>query len=146
MMRKKVQVVLLLVLIAVISTGCFPQKKDILVGKWQRVEADNMFNGLVVNVEALDDGYRGLIVEMSPELESIGYRIGDTKWKNVKKLKSGLYVYEDLGKNTETKETLWFEMNINISLEDPDTITITSVANTGEMGSAQTWKRVLPSV
>ncbi|WP_373481829.1 hypothetical protein [Acetobacterium sp.] len=146
MMRKKIQVLLLLVLIILISTGCFPQKKDILVGKWQRVESDNMFNGLVVNVEALDDGYRGLILEMSPEMESIGYRIGDTKWKNVKKLKSGLYVFEDLGKNTETKETLWFEMNMNISLEDPDTMTITSVANTGEVGSVQTWKRVPPPV
>ncbi len=145
-MRKKIQVLLLLVLIILISTGCFPQKKDILVGKWQRVESDNMFNGLVVNVEALDDGYRGLILEMSPEMESIGYRIGDTKWKNVKKLKSGLYVFEDLGKNTETKETLWFEMNMNISLEDPDTMTITSVANTGEVGSVQTWKRVPPPV
>lgn len=145
-MRKKIQVLLLLVLIVLISTGCFPQKKDILVGKWQRVESDNMFNGLVVNVEALDDGYRGLILEMSPEMESIGYRIGDTKWKNVKKLKSGLYVFEDLGKNIETKETLWFEMNMNISLEDPDTLTITSVANTGEVGSVQTWKRVPPPV
>lgn len=143
-MKRYFLIICALISFAILLTGCINAPKDPLVGQWQRIEPDTIYNNLIVNVEALDDGYRAVIIEMSPEMEAAGYHIGDTKWKNVNKLKEGLYEYEDLGKLFATKETQWYDMNLNMDMKNPDVINMTSVANTGEIGSNQQWKRVLP--
>lgn len=135
---KKLILVMTFLVCALMLSAC--GAKATIVGTWKRVEPDSPFNNLVVKVEVLDSGFRGVIVELGDGMANYGFTVGDTKWKDIKRIKEGTYEYSDLGRNENGVK--WYDCNIDFDATKPDDLNIHTVASLGGTGDKQVWERV----
>lgn len=123
-------------------TSC-QEKKDLLMGKWERF-GDQMA-GAVVEVDRIGVTFQGTLIHLSSELELSGFVVGDIKWNGVTKKDNESYEGQDLEKrqNTEGLITGSEYAPVRFRLLSDDILEVASVNDSPEkLGNIQKWKRI----
>jgi len=95
----------------------------------------------VVRIEEFSSGYRGVIVELnSAAAISLGFAIGDIKWRNITLESDGQWRVQDLWKGTNGSSR--HDMYMRIDENDPDVMYIVSVEGEGRISDRQRWVRI----
>jgi len=135
---KKIISILAVSLMVLALVGCGNKG---LEGKWKRSDSGSSLDGTIIEVTKTNDGYQATISELSEKAKTLGYNVGDIKWKEVKELNKGVWEFKDLGK-TINKATTWYDMNVEFDESNKDILKAKDVASNNEAGSVQTWERV----
>ncbi len=110
---------------------------DPLIGRWERSSGGN--EGMVISIKKDKDSYHAVLLK-TPNLN---FKVGDLKWKSLKKNLDGSYKAKDLYVYNN-KKTPSIYVDINLTLDDK-TLIVKSTYPTGvkaTSGEKQTWKKL----
>ncbi len=111
------------------TTILFAQQE--LIGTWERVqdEATNeeeLFEGNVLEVKLINEKFIAELIQLVPDTEAYGYKLGQIKWKNFKKIAKNKYLIDlllmEVDDNFEFKKVVY--LKANLLLIDNNTIKI----------------------
>jgi len=147
-------VVMILVLLMIFPNDIFAQYIDIdttnpiattadpLIGRWER--DTNLVGEMIINVTKKNDSYEAVIEKSTGEYANYNFKIGDIKWKEIKKKSNTTYTGKDLFRN-KTNEDKYSYVDINISLSSDGNIDIKAIYKDGQkanMGEYQKWRKL----
>jgi len=123
-------------------TSC--QKKDKLIGKWERYGDE--FAGMKIQVVKEGESFKSSIIFATDNCKLSGFVEGDIKWKNIKKTSENKYEFESLGK-TQIMFSDKFLPEYNLTnleiISDNEVQTRVFSKGTETVGTVQNWKRIL---
>lgn len=111
---------------------------DPLTGRWERTTGGN--EGMVISVKKTNGSYYAVLLKTS----NIYFKVGDLKWKSIKKYSDSSYSAKDLFV-FGNKKTPSIYVDIKITLSDDKTLQVKSTYPSGikaTSGELQTWKKL----
>lgn len=114
-----------------------------LLGLWQRI--GDKFAGCVLSVHLVKSQPTAIIFSITKEMVEYGWKVGDVKWKSIRRDSVGRYVVDDLYKTLNRKQKSIKEEYHPAQLEftSDNVIKTTALEYVESSGSGtQRWRRV----
>lgn len=115
-----------------------------LEGYWERSDTESSLYSMVIRVEKTETGYVGMIVDAPDTAKEIGFKTGETKWRDIQETDGDVepgqtcYVFDDLTKNRLDEKISYTAMSFVFDSNDPDTLIMVGIDD----DSTATYRRI----